>query len=294
MIEQIICVVKSGLEAVGTSVSEVSKSIGTSVSEVSEEISGSVSEVLEDTAVNVSETSEDIVRGCFEYEVAENYEQNIEGSVGWRDVKNISDGNDITVEFNERVKSQVSSEGVQEIRENYENVDNVLNNIKDGIENSKTDIDLQRQVKRVEIYKGTVFEDMCKEGLKDKFESIDSKQITIETPEGNTKPDIVCREAREDFKIGNVEVKQGENLYAEVKCGSADYIESEMPHIEKQVLGHSDGKSIVIVSNDYLQIDPQKRALFESKLREKGSDIIVVDVKASSVEEAIYNNLSQY
>ena len=289
MIEQIICVVKSGLEAVGTSVSEVSKSIGTSVSEVSEEISGSVSEVLEDTAVNVSETSEDIVRGCFEYEVAENYEQNIEGSVGWRDVKN-----DITVEFNERVKSQVSSEGVQEIRENYENVDNVLNNIKDGIENSKTDIDLQRQVKRVEIYKGTVFEDMCKEGLKDKFESIDSKQITIETPEGNTKPDIVCREAREDFKIGNVEVKQGENLYAEVKCGSADYIESEMPHIEKQVLGHSDGKSIVIVSNDYLQIDPQKRALFESKLREKGSDIIVVDVKASSVEEAIYNNLSKY
>ena len=165
MIEQIICAVKSGLEAVGTSVSEVSESIGTSVSEVSEEIAGSVSEVLEDTAVNVSETSEDIVRGCFEYEVAENYEQNIEGSVGWRDVKNISDGNDITVEFNERVKSQVSSEGVQEIRENYENVDNVLNNIKDGIENSKTDIDLQRQVKRVEIYKGTVFENRNGRGL---------------------------------------------------------------------------------------------------------------------------------
>lgn len=294
MIEQIICTVKSSLEAIATSVSEISEDIAASVSEVSEGIADNASRVLEDTAVNVSETSESIAGGSFEYDISENYEQNIEGSVGYRDVKNISDGNDISGEFNERVKSQVSSEGVQEIRKNYENVDKVLNNIKDGIENSKTDIDLQRQVKRVEIYKGTVFEDMCKEGLKDKFESIDSKQTIIETPEGNTKPDIVCREAKGDFKIGNVEVNQGENLYAEVKCGSAEYIESEMPHIEKQVLGHSDGKSIVIVSNDYLQIDPQKRALFESKLREKGSDIIVVDVKASSVEEAIYNNLSKY
>lgn len=272
MIEQIICAVKSSLEVVA----------------------GSVSEVSEGIAVNFSETSEAIAGEYFEYDLAENYEQKIEGSIGYRDVNNIYDGNDISGEFNERVKSQVSGEGVQEIRKNYENVDNVLGSIKDGIENSKTDIDLQRQIKRVETYKGTVFEDMCKEGLKDKFESIDSKQTIIETPEGNTKPDIVCRDAKEDFKIGNVEVKQGENLYAEVKCGSAEYIESEMPHIEKQVLGHSDGKSIVIVSNDYLQIDPQKRALFESKLREKGSDIIVVDIKSSDVEQAIYNNLSKY
>lgn len=259
-----------------------------------EKIICAVEKIVESVAGNASEVSEAASGEYYEYDVVENYEQNIEASGGYRDINNIYDGNDISGEFNERVKSQTSSEGIQGIRENYENVDNVLGTIKDGIESSTTDIDLQKQVKRVETYKGTVFEDMCKEGLKDKFESIDLKQITIETPEGLTKPDIVCRDAKEDFKIGNVEVKQGENLYAEVKCGSAEYIESEMAHIEKQVLGHSDGKSIVIVSNDYLQIDPQKRALFESKLRDKGSDIIVVDVKASSVEEAIYNNLSKY
>lgn len=258
-----------------------------------EQIICAVEKIVESVAGNASEVSEATAGEYYEYDVV-NCEQNIEASGGYRDINNIYDGNDISGEFNERVKSQISSEGIQRIRENYENVDNVLGSIKDGIENSTTDIDLQRQVKRVETYKGTVFEDMCKEGLKDKFESIDSKQITIETIEGLTKPDIVCRDAKEDFKIGNIEVKHGENLYAEVKCGSAEYIESEMTHIEKQVLGHSDGKSIVIVSNDYLQIDPQKRALFESKLREKGSDIIVVDVKASSVEEAIYNNLSKY
>lgn len=259
-----------------------------------EQIICAVEKIVESVEGNISEFSEATVGEYYKYDVVENYEQNIETSGGYSDINKIYDGNDISGEFNERVKSQISSEGIQGIRENYENVDNVLGSIKDGIENSKTDIDLQRQVKRVETYKGTVFEDMCKEGLKDKFESIDSKQITIETSEGLTKPDIVCRDAKEDFKIGNVEVKQGENLYAEVKCGGSEYIESEMPHIEKQVLGHSDGKSIVIVSNDYLQIDPQKRALFESKLREKGSDIIVVDVKASSVEEAIYSNLNKY
>lgn len=248
-------------------------------------------ELVADSALEVSET---MSGEYYEYDVVENFDQNIETSGTYRDVNNIYDGNDISGEFNERVKSQICSEGVQGIRENYENVDKVLNSIKDGIENSTTDIDLQRQVKRVETYKGTIFENMCKEGLKDKFESIDKKQVSIETSEGITKPDIVCRDAKEDFKIGNVEVKQGENLYAEVKCGNVEYIESEMPHIEKQVLGHSDGKSIVIVSNDYLQIDPQKRALFENKLRGKGSDIVVVDIKASSVEEAIYNNLSKY
>lgn len=259
-----------------------------------EQIICAVEKIVESVADSASEVSEATSGEYYESDVVENFEHNIEVSGGYRDINNIYDGNDISGEFNERVKSQVSSEGIQGVRENYENVDKVLGSIKDGIESSTTDIDLQRQVKRIETYKGTVFENMCKEGLKDKFTSIDLKQITIETPEGLTKPDIVCRDAKEDFKIGNVEVKQGENLYAEVKCGSAEYIESEMAHIEKQVLGHSDGKSIVIVSNDYLQIDPQKRALFESKLRDKGSDIIVVDVKASSVEEAIYNNLSKY
>lgn len=257
------------------------------------QIISTIERVVEVVANEASEVA-GTVQDCSMYDdVIENYDQNIEGSTGFCDVNNIYDCNDVSEEFNEKVKGQVSSEGIQEIRENYENVDNVLSSIKDGIEKSITDIDLQRQVKRVETYKGTVFEDMCKEGLKDKFHETDSKQITIETEEGLTKPDIVCRDAKEDLTIGNVEIKYGENLYAEVKCGSAEYIESEMAHIEKQVLGHSDGKSIVIVSNDYLQINPQKRALFESKLRDKGSDIIVVDIKASSVEEAIYNNLSR-
>lgn len=208
----------------------------------------------------------------------ENYGNAIEGT-GFDDV------------FNKRIEDQCSSEGIENIKANYENVNNVMSSIKEGINNATTDVDLQKEMKRVETYKGTVFEDMNKEALKDNFESIDLKQNLVETSEGGTKPDVVLRDAKEDFSIGNTDVKKGDNLYAEVKCGSANYIEGQMTHIEKQVLGHNDGKSIVVVSRDYLDIDPQKRSTFEAKLNEKGSDVIVTNVYGNDVQGAMIENL---
>lgn len=213
--------------------------------------------------------------------IKETYDGSIEGT----------DFNDV---FNQRIEEQCSPEGIENIKANYENVNDVMSNIKEGINNAATDVDLQKEMKRVETYKGTVFEDMNKEALKDKFESLDLKQNLVETSEGGTKPDVVLRDAKEDFTIGNTEIKKGDNLYAEVKCGSSDYIVGQMSHIEKQVLGHNDGKSIVIVSRDYLDIDPQKRSAFEAKLNEKGSDVIVTNVYGDQVEEAMIENLMSY
>lgn len=202
-----------------------------------------------------------------------------------------SDCNELPDDFNKSIEQQCSSEGIQNIRDNYENVDKVMRSIKDGLENASSDVDLQKEMKRVERYKGTIFEDMCKESLSDKFESIDIKQKSVETSEGVTKPDIVLHDAKDDFSIGDMEIKKGESLYAEVKCGSADYIESEMPHIQKQVLGHNDGKSVVILSKDYLEIDPNKRAQFEADLKNKGSGVVVTDTYGSQVEDAMLENL---
>lgn len=210
--------------------------------------------------------------------INETYDSSIEGT----------DFNDV---FNQRIEDQCSPQGIENIKANYQNVNDVMSSIKEGTNNATTDVDLQKEMKRVETYKGTVFEDMNKEALKDKFESLDLKQNLVETSEGGTKPDVVLRDSKEDFSIGNTDVKKGDNLYAEVKCGSADYIEGQMPHIEKQILGHNDGKSIVLVSRDYLDIDPQKRSAFEAKLNEKGSDVIVTNVYGDDVEETMIENL---
>ena len=189
---------------------------------------------------------------------------NIEGTTALESVGDVSEGISINEgygidsEINSDLSNQITSEGVENIKENYENVDKVLENIKQELGECNNEVDFQRQMKRIETYKGTVFENMCKESLSDKFGSIEQTQKTIETSEGYTKPDIILNDANEDFSIGNVEVKQGEDLFVEVKCGSSNYIESEMKHIENQVLGHSEGKSLVIVTKDYLDIDPQR------------------------------------
>lgn len=198
---------------------------------------------------------------------------------------------DISGSFSEGLKEWQSTEGIDEIRGNYSNVDAVLADVGEKLNQAETEIELDMQMKRIEKYKGTVFEDMIKEEVKPLFEGIEEKQRIVETVEGDTKPDIIFKEAKEDFTIGNTEVKKGEDLFCEVKCGKKEYIESEMAHIEKQVLGHQEGKSVVIVTKDYLEISPDKRATFEARLEQYGSSVCVVDVAAEEVEEALINQI---
>lgn len=203
----------------------------------------------------------------------------------------IGEYRDINEEFSDGIVAKQNAEGVQIIREEYPRVNEVLNDVESKMNTAETDMDFEVQEKRIETYKGTVFENMVKDQMQPLFESVEDKQEIVETSLGDTKPDIVCRDAKEDFMIGDTEVKKGEDLFCEVKCGNKEYIESEFNHIEKQVRGHQEGKSVVIVTKDYLEIDPTKRALFESKLREYDSSVCVVDVKAEDVERGIFENI---
>lgn len=201
--------------------------------------------------------------------------------------------NDLNTELNEGIGGLMTSDGIDQIREGYTNVDGVLQDIRNKLEYADTDLVLDAQLKRIETYKGTVFEDMLKDTVSPHFKDIEEKQVLIETSEGGTKPDIILRDAVEDLKIGNTEVKKGEDLFCEVKCGKKEYIENQMPHIEKQVLGHQEGNSVVIVTKDYLEIEPGKCAAFEARLEQLNSSICVVDVAAEEVENVILENIMQ-
>lgn len=194
------------------------------------------------------------------------------------------------IELQKDIEKFDDPEFINEVRNNNENMDKVMTKAEETLRNNPSEIERQKTEKALERYKGTVFENELKEALGDKFNSMEEKQKIIETDYGATKPDIILKDAKKDMKISDLEVKKGEDLYVEAKAGSAEYIQSEMPHILKQVEGH-EGNSLVVVTNDYEKISPEYRAQFEQDLKAKGSHIYVADLSANQLDFGIKDSL---
>ena len=158
---------------------------------------------------------------------------------------------------------------------------------------------LKSAEQKIKMFKGYVAEALLKENLKDCFEEISEKEVQQETSQGKTNIDITCREAKEDFKIENVEVKKGEDLFIESKIGDKAYITQQIDHMKKQVEGHhNEGneskngyKSIIVVSADYKNINDEKRAEFEKHLKEVGTELVVLDKMASEIDDKVRESI---
>ncbi|OIJ14223.1 hypothetical protein BKP37_09070 [Anaerobacillus alkalilacustris] len=192
--------------------------------------------------------------------------------------------------LNEKTREFSDPAYINEIRSKNENVDQVLTRQEESLKTNGSDLNYQRIDEQLERYKGTVFEHQLKDTLKDHFDIVEDKQQVVQVEWGETKPDVILRGAVEDMKIGDLEINKGDDLFIEAKCGSSDYIRSEMGHMVKQVEGH-DGNSLVVLTKDYLDISPEIRAEFEKKLAEKNSAVYVVDVKATDVSIGLTNSL---
>ncbi|RIX59705.1 hypothetical protein D3P08_06150 [Paenibacillus nanensis] len=179
---------------------------------------------------------------------------------------------------------------IRELRESYPNMDTVLSKNEEILRDPGSDLAYQRAADTLERYKGTVFENEIKDSLGDRFELTESKQMTVETEYGETKPDVVLRGALEEMRIGDLTVGKGEDLYIEAKCGSAEYIRNQMGHMLEQVEGHEQN-SLVVVTRDYLDIAPDVRAEFEKQLSEKGSHLYVADVRAMDISNGLFSSL---
>ena len=104
------------------------------------------------------------------------------------------------------------SEKLDELREKYPKLDNMLSSIEDKLqeveqakEEDKESL-LKSAEQKIKMFKGYVAEALLKENLKDCFEEISEKEVQQETSQGKTNIDITCREAKEDFKIENVDM----------------------------------------------------------------------------------------
>lgn len=218
-----------------------------------------------------------------------------------KDIMNISldfEGIDNDIE-------NLDSEKLDELREKYPKLDNMLSSIEDKLqeveqakEEDKESL-LKSAEQKIKMFKGYVAEALLKENLKDCFEEISEKEVQQETSQGKTNIDITCREAKEDFKIENVEVKKGEDLFIESKIGDNAYITQQIDHMKKQVEGHhNEGneskngyKSIIVVSADYKNINDEKRAEFEKHLKEVGTELVVLDKMASEIDDKVRESI---
>lgn len=179
---------------------------------------------------------------------------------------------------------------IDEIRAEQPKVEIVLSRQEDLLKNNPTDLTYQRAEQTLEQYKGTIFEYQLKDALGDKFQSVEVNQQLVETEWGATKPDVVLRSSLEDIKIGDLDIMKGEDLSIEAKCGSPEYIRSEMGHMLRQVEGHH-GNSLVVVTKDYLDLSPHIRSNFEHMLADKGSHIYVADVKSTDMSTGLFSSL---
>lgn len=218
-----------------------------------------------------------------------------------KDIMNISldfEGIDNDIE-------NLDSEKLDELREKYPKLDNMLSSIEDKLqeveqakEEDKESL-LKSAEQKIKMFKGYVAEALLKENLKDCFEEISEKEVQQETSQGKTNIDITCREAKEDFKIENVEVKKGEDLFIESKIGDKAYITQQIDHMKKQVEGHhNEGneskngyKSIIVVSADYKNINDEKRAEFEKHLKDVGTELVVLDKMASEIDDKVRESI---
>ncbi len=207
-----------------------------------------------------------------------------------------------SLNFIENDLEKMDSERLEEIREKYPKVDNMLNSIEDrmqnlenalGEEKEKLEKDLKQQIK---MFKGHLVEAIIKESLEEKFTEISDVEIQKETSQGKTKIDITCRDAKKDFTVGNIEVKNGEDLYIESKIGNKKYMVDQIDnHMKKQIEGHHNAgkesengyKSVIVVSADYKEVNEEKRANFEKHLKEVGTELVVLEITAEDIDNKV-------
>jgi|GEM_PF-3301864 len=207
----------------------------------------------------------------------------------------------------EEILEDLSVESILELAEKYPKVYNKLISAEKSIINDLQSIQnnpeneqkmLENVEQKIARFKGDLIEAIIKEGLSDNFDNILDKEQQVDIGDGKkTNIDVTCENAKEDIKIGDVEVKKGENLYIESKVGDASYIRGQMDHMIDQVTGHHEAgkqsgngyKSIIVVSKDYLNISENKRSEFEEKIKDLGTEVVILDKSASEIESKAKN-----
>lgn len=188
--------------------------------------------------------------------------------------------------------------------ENNKNFENKVKRIDDRLLKTDTLYGEEKEafnkktIDEVRKYKGATLELLVKDSLESSFKEIENTQRKVETLNGETKPDIVAREAQDNFKIGDVLIKAGEDVYIECKIGESSYLSNQFSdkHIYKQLQGHHDDakessseyKSILLVSSDFKELPKEKQQEYSEAVSKIGSQLVVLESSAQDMDKMMF------
>jgi len=181
------------------------------------------------------------------------------------------------------IRSQLSIDGIDNICNLYsKRAEEIMKHV-EKLKNAKTKAEKFDAFYGLEQVKGRMFEDMLKIAFRNNFEGEAITQPMLQSTNGIVKADICMKGATRDLQIAGKEIASGQNLWAEVKCGSASYLRQEIPHILEQVSGHPEN-SMLIVTNDIFDMSIEMQGKLLAGLEANNSNLCVLDI--SSIEVA--------
>ena len=148
-----------------------------------------------------------------------------------------------------------------------------------------TDAERRSAEAKLSPMKGDMLETAVKDALSDAGLTVERKQRVVDGLDGGTRPDVIAKnDTDRPIEMFGITVKPGESLSIECKCGSAAYLNAELRnHIPNQLSGQI-GHRALLTTADIRQADT---ALARDTCEKYGASLIVVDIKAATVEKAI-------
>lgn len=133
--------------------------------------------------------------------------------------------------------------------------------------------------------KGTILELAAKDVLKSMGLTVEDKQRAVAGENGATRPDIIAKnETDKTIRVFGCDIKPGQTISVECKCGGKAYLTSELKgHIPNQLSGH-EGHSVLLTTSDIRGVDPGlvKQACSQ---KDTTTTLSVVGVSAGKVAE---------
>lgn len=133
--------------------------------------------------------------------------------------------------------------------------------------------------------KGQLFETAVKDVLSDTCFDVEAQQRILEGESGGTRPDVIAKNNTEqNMQAFDINIKPGETLSIECKCGGSSYMTNQLEnHIPNQLSGQ-EGTKVLLTTSD---IKNTPNGLAEAVCEKYDAKLVVTEAGVADVENAI-------
>lgn len=133
--------------------------------------------------------------------------------------------------------------------------------------------------------KGQLFETVVKDALSDAGFDVEAQQRILKGESGGTRPDVIAKNnTKQNLQVFDINIKPGETLSIECKCGGSPYMTNQLEnHIPNQLSGQ-EGTKVLLTTSD---IKNTPNGLAEKVCKKYDAKLVVTEAGVDDVENAI-------